>query len=63
MTGICEALGSHRGADEDSSLVACDAVSVRTVTDVSEQHTASILWVIQEVRAYLLHGEKTFLIS
>ena len=54
MTVKCEALGSHSGADEDLSLAECDAVSVRTVTDVSEQHTASILRVIQEVRAYLL---------
>ena len=54
MTGICEALGSHGGADEDLSLVKCDAVSVRTVSNVSEQHTASIHRVIQEMPAYLL---------
>jgi len=63
MTGTCWALGSHSGADKDLSLVECDAVSVRTVTNVSEQHTASILRVFQKVRAYLLHEAGSFLRS
>jgi len=51
---ICEIWGSHSIVYEDSSLQGCYMV-VQTVTNIFEEHGASIFWVLQSKESGLLH--------